>query len=127
MLRDVLIVGVGGFIGAIARFTISGIVQDNFTFPVGTLFVNVVGSFFLSLIMYSTEFVGLFSDETRMFLTVGILGAFTTMSTFSYESFKLLESGEIRAFILNVVLTVTLTLIAVFLGRAVAIAVWKKL
>ncbi len=127
MFRDALIVGIGGFIGAMARYVISGVVQDNYTFPVGTLFVNVVGSFLLSFVMYSTEFIGLFSDETRIFLTVGVLGAFTTMSTFSYESFKLLESGEIRAFVLNVALTVTLTLIAVFLGRAVAIATWRRL
>ena len=127
MLRDALIVGVGGFVGAVARYIVSGLVQDNFNFPVGTLFVNVVGSFLLSFIMYSTEYAGLFSDETRIFLTVGILGSFTTMSTFSYESFRLLESWETKAFILNIFLTVLLTLTAVFLGRGLALSVWRKL
>jgi len=121
-----IIIGLGGFIGAILRFVISGLVQDGFTtFPIGTLFVNVAGSFFLSFIMYSTEYLGLFSDETRIFLTIGLLGSFTTMSTFSYESFRLLEQKS-WMFILNVVLTITLTLFAVFLGKTVAISMWRR-
>jgi CrcB protein len=121
-----IIIGLGRFVGAILRFVISGLVQDGFTmFPFGTLFVNVVGSFFLSFIMYSTEYLGLFSDETRIFLTIGLLGSFTTMSTFSYESFRLLEQKS-WMFILNVVLTITLTLFAVFLGKTLAISLWRR-
>jgi len=84
-MNMIIIVGLGGFIGAILRYLVSGWIQNGFTsFPTGTLSVNVIGSFFLSVILYLSENKGLFSEETRVFLTIGILGAFTTMSTFSY-------------------------------------------
>ena len=67
MLRDALIVGVGGFVGAVARYIVSGLVQDNFNFPVGTLFVNVVGSFLLSFLMYSTEYAGYLAMKREYF------------------------------------------------------------
>lgn len=102
MLRDILIVGLGGLIGAILRYVISGIVQNGFYFPLGTLFVNSSGSFLLSFIMYSSEYVGLLSGDSKNFLTIGMLGSYTTMSTFSYESFRMLESGEFKLFVLNV-------------------------
>jgi len=114
----VLLVGIGGFFGAILRYLISGFIQDSFvSFPVGTLGVNFIGSFFLSTIMYLSEFKGLFTDEARIFLTIGVIGAFTTMSTFSYESFKLLEEKQTILLTLNVAGTVLLTLFAVYLGK----------
>jgi CrcB protein len=78
----------------------------------GTLVVNFIGSLVLSLIMYLSEHAGLFSEEIRIFWTVGLLGSFTTMSTFSYESFRLLEQNENMLFGLNVAGTVILTLAA---------------
>ena len=83
----------------------------------GTLGVNFIGSFFVSLVLYLSEYRGLFSEEIRIFLTIGILGSFTTMSTFSFESFKLLEQGELGALGLNVMGTLTLTFLAVYLGK----------
>ena len=86
-----LLVGLGGFIGAILRYWISGWVQSGFvTFPVGTLAVNFLGSLVLSLIMYASQYRGLLGEEARIFLAIGVLGSFTTMSTFSFESMKLL-------------------------------------
>lgn len=85
-----LIIGIGGFIGAVLRYGVGGWIQGTTTtFPVGTLGVNTLGSFFLALIMYLSEYSGFFSDQTRIFLTIGVIGAFTTMSTFSYESFRM--------------------------------------
>jgi len=113
-----LIVGFGGFIGAVLRYWVSGWVQSGFvTFPFGTLGVNFIGSLLLALIMYASEYRGLFVEEARVFLTIGVLGSFTTMSTFSYESIKLLEQNQHILFGLNLVGTITLCLLAVYLGK----------
>ena len=113
-----LIVGLGGFFGAILRYWVSGWIQSGFiSFPFGTLGVNFIGSLLLALIMYTSEYRGVFGEETRVFLTIGVLGSFTTMSTFSFESMKLLEQSEHMLFGLNLVGTVTLCLLAVYLGK----------
>lgn len=113
-------VGAGGFLGAILRYYVSGWIQNGWvTFPMGTLGVNFLGSFFLSLVMYLAEWRGWFSEEVRIFLTIGVLGAFTTMSTFGYESFRLLEQQETLLFCANVFGSVGLALLGVYLGRAV--------
>ncbi|WP_342676454.1 fluoride efflux transporter CrcB [Methanofollis sp. UBA420] len=116
-----IIVGIGGFVGAVLRYFTSGWLQGSVsTFPIGTLGVNVIGSFFIGLIMYLFEYGGLFDVETRIFLTLGVLGAFTTMSTFSYESFRLLEQQAFGIFALNALATFTLTLLAVWAGKVTA-------
>jgi fluoride exporter len=121
-----IIIGIGGFIGAILRYLLSGLIQNNpISFPFGTLCVNFIGSFFLSMIMYLSEYHELFNEESRVFLTIGLLGAFTTMSTFSYESYKLFEQKEILMFLLNLIGNVTLTFLAVYLGKLIIVYFWK--
>ena len=113
-----LIIGLGGFVGAILRYWISAWIQSGIiSFPLGTLGVNFIGSFLLALIMYVSEYRGLVGMETRLFLTIGVLGSFTTMSTFSFESMKLLEQNQYILFGLNLMGTVTLCLLAVYLGK----------
>ncbi len=122
-----LIVGFGGFIGAILRYWVSGWIQSGFvTFPFGTLGVNFIGSLLLALVMYASEHRGLFGEEARVFLTIGVLGSFTTMSTFSYESLRLLEQDQHMLFGLNLVGTITLCLLAVYLGKVLITVIGLK-
>ena len=115
-------VGIGGFAGALLRYWVSGWIQAGIvTFPLGTLAVNFIGSFILALVMFLSEFKGYFNEETRIFLSIGLLGSFTTMSTFSYESFKLLEQQEHMLFSVNVIGSVVLTLLAVYLGKIITL------
>jgi len=122
-LYTILLVGIGGFIGAILRYTLGGWIQDGFVnFPVGTLTINTIGSFFLGLVMYLSEYQGLFSEETRIFLTIGVIGAFTTLSTFGYESFRLLDDSKLTLLAINLVSTVLLSMLAVYSGKIVALS-----
>ena len=123
-MYTIILVGIGGFIGAILRYVLGGWIQNSFVnFPVGTLTINTVGSFFLGLIMYLSEYQGVFSDQTRIFLTIGILGAFTTLSTFGYESFRLLDDSKLTLMAINIVSTVLFSMLAVYLGKIVALSV----
>ncbi len=91
----ILMIAFGGAFGAVARYGLSGWVQSllDTTFPMGTLVVNVVGSFVLGLSLLLFESLA-WSAELRTLVSIGFLGAFTTFSTFSYEAVVLLEGGE---------------------------------
>ncbi len=71
--------------------------------------------------MFLSEYKGYFNEEIRIFLSIGLLGSFTTFSTFSYESFKLLEQQEHVLFGANIVGSVVLTLLAIYLGRIITL------
>lgn len=121
-MYTVLLVGIGGFIGATLRYVLGGWIQNGFVnFPVGTLTINTIGSFFLGLVMYLSEYQGLFSEETRIFLTIGVIGAFTTLSTFGYESFRLLDDSKLTLLAINLISTVLFSMLAVYLGKIVAL------
>jgi CrcB protein len=113
----ILFVGLGGFIGAIFRFLLSNLFQGSSKFPLGTLGVNVIGSFALSFITYSSEQSLYMPESSRLFLAVGVLGAFTTMSTFSLETFKLIEQKEYLFFLGNLALNNVLCLGGIYLGK----------
>ena len=116
-MLSIIYVGIGGFIGAVFRFLLSSTIQGSSRFPLGTLGVNILGAFTLSFITYSSEKAFALPEPSRLFLTVGLLGAFTTMSTFSLESFKLLEEQQNLLFLANLVLNNILCLTGIYLGK----------
>jgi len=107
----VILVGLGGFLGAILRYLVSGMAARIAELPTGTLIVNVIGSTTLSIFAFSSV-----PDSTVYLVNIGLLGSFTTFSTFAYETFKLLEEGENMYFILNISLNVLLCLMGVVAG-----------
>lgn len=96
-----LLIGLGGFIGSIARFALSGYAQRLTTkgadfFPLGTLTVNVIGCFLIGLFIALTQDRWIVSPELRIALLVGLLGGFTTFSTYGYETLLMMQSGNVR-------------------------------
>lgn len=129
MITKFIIIGIGGFFGAITRYYLSGFVQNWFTnyqdtiFPVGTLAVNIIGCFLLGL--FSGLLVERTSDPSYRFLiNVGFLGALTTFSTFSLETWNLIEDKELLISFLNIFLSCTIGLLAVWLGKVFYRLIW---
>ena len=116
-------VALGGALGALARYGISGWVYDRMgeNFPWGTLVVNLVGCLALGLVIRWLQ-VSAVAPELRPFLTIGVLGAFTTFSTFSYETVALLQEGQWFRAGLYMGGSVVLGLIAMVAGIALATA-----
>ncbi len=115
-----LAVGAGGFIGACLRWGLARWAERLWGghFPVGTLAVNTLGCLALGVVMGAVENSEAFSEETRLFLAVGVLGAFTTFSTFGYETLRLMRDGQAGLALGNALANVLLGLGAVWLGWA---------
>jgi len=115
-LTLILMIGMGGFLGAISRFLIASYVQNasGSLFPVGTLAVNVLGSFIIGFA--AMLFSQMVEPEYKAFIITGFLGALTTFSTFSLENINMLQDGDYSKVLLNIVLNVTLTLTATILA-----------
>ena len=118
-MKNALVVGLGGFIGCIARYLISVLISQLFgapAFPYATLIVNIVGCFLIGLLGGLTENTNMFSPEMHLFLTVGILGGFTTYSAFGYQTLMLARDEQIISAILNLSAHIILGFGAVWLG-----------
>jgi len=118
-LLIILLVGIGGFIGAVLRYLITNWTQDTInalSLPYGTLTVNILGCLLIGLLAGLSESRNLFGTETRGLILVGVLGGFTTFSAFGYETIQLLRDGESLAAFSNVGLHLCLGLTAVWIG-----------
>jgi CrcB protein len=113
-----LSVALGGAIGAVLRYGLTGWVQSagDFVFPLGTLTVNLLGSLVIGVVLELSVSRFMISPELRIFLTTGICGALTTFSTFSYETLRLIEDQQWGSAGANVALNVLVCLAATYAG-----------
>ena len=118
MDRSIFLVGLGGLLGSVARYAVAIAFAGQFAtgFPFATLAVNIAGCFLIGVIFALGDRGNILSPEWRIFLTTGFCGGFTTFSTFSYESLRLLEDGEYLYLGANVVVSVVVGLAATYLG-----------
>lgn len=122
-MANILLVGIGGFIGAVMRYLTSDLVQRlsaGNSFPFGTLAVNVLGCLVIGLLAGVADVRSIFTPEARMLVFVGVLGAFTTFSTFSYETASFFNNGEMLPGLINIGVQIVLGLAAVWLGSTMA-------
>ncbi len=111
-------IAAGSAIGGVTRYFLGGVVQRwmGSALPVGTLLINITGSFLLGAIIRFAVDSALISPEARAFLTIGLCGGYTTFSTFSYETAVMIEDGEWGRATLYVVASVVVSLVATFVG-----------
>lgn len=116
-MRIILLIGVGSFIGGVARYLLSLFIQNKFlsTFPFGTLGVNIVACFLIGIVFGLSE-RGNFNMEWRIFLATGFLGGFSTFSSFSNETVGLLRDGQIWQAFTYIMCSVVICLVATFTG-----------
>jgi CrcB protein len=114
-MKMIFLAGAGSCLGGIARYLLQTFLSGKIAFPYGTFCVNIAGCFFIGLIFaFSTKLN--FSNETKLFLTTGILGGFTTFSAFSNETLLLLKNSQFAAAAVYVTLSVIVGLIATATG-----------
>jgi CrcB protein len=118
MFKQLLLIGLGGFVGSVARFLVSKLNTrvDWFSIPIGTLTVNVAGSLLIGFLIGISEKSPVLTVEWRMFLMVGLCGGFTTFSSFSGENLMLMRNGQFLPLLLYTGLSILLGFTAVYLG-----------
>jgi fluoride exporter len=121
-MANIFIIGIGGFLGAISRYGVALWIGQRWgrSFPLGTFVINVSGSFLIGLLMSLFTERFMVNPQWRLMLVVGFLGAYTTFSTFEYETGTLLKDSEWLIAGLNVVLSVFAGFVALKLGEVIA-------
>lgn len=120
-MGNCIAVGIGGFFGSIMRYLIGLIPLNNKgTFPANTLMINVLGAFIIGVVISLFSRNAEWNDKVLLLLKVGFCGGFTTFSTFSSESLKLIASGNWGLGILYILSSIVLCVIAVFFGQSIA-------
>ena len=122
-MRELLVIGCGGFLGAIARYSLTGWVHRwaGAGFPWGTLAVNVVGCLAIGGLMALVESRAALSPAVRLFVGIGLLGSLTTFSTFGYETLELVRRSELGLALANAGGNLLLGLGAVLVGRLLVV------
>lgn len=117
-MKNLLLIAVGGGIGSMARYLGQKWIAQLYVqpFPLGTLMVNITGCFLIGLFYALSEKGNLLTPEWRLLLTTGFCGGFTTFSTFAYENVSLIKSGDLMYVLLYILLSVTIGIIAVYVG-----------
>lgn len=118
MLRNILIVGAGGFIGSVMRYLVQVFVEKGLTstFPWGTFVANIAGSFIIGVVFALAEKGNLMNSEWRMFLAVGVCGGFTTFSSFAYNNFTMIKEHTFGQLLFNVGGSLFVGILAIYLG-----------
>jgi fluoride exporter len=118
-MKQILLVGIGGFIGSIARYLVARLNTYNhyLSIPIGTLTVNIIGSFIIGFIAGIPLKNEMIAADLKLFLMVGICGGFTTFSSFSNENLNLMQNGQLLSSFAYIALSVILGLGAVFAGQ----------
>lgn len=125
---NILVVGVGGFIGSVLRYAVGGYVQritNSVDFPYGTLAVNLIGCFVIGLLSQLVESRGVLSPEIRAMIFIGMLGGFTTFSSFGNETMNLAIDSQFGPALMNVGANVLFGLALVWLGRMIGYLLWR--
>ena len=125
---SILLVALGGAFGSVSRYLLGTWIQSvskSIDFPFGTLTVNLIGCFVIGFLSQLAEARGVFVSEARAFIFIGILGGFTTFSSFGNDTINLLRDGETFNALANVGANVILGLGLVWLGPTVAFWIWK--
>jgi len=118
MIKNILLIGLGGFAGSIARYFVSKLNNhiELLSIPVGTLLVNIIGSFLIGFLVGISEKSPVLTVELRMFLMVGLCGGFTTFSSFTGENLMLMRNGQFFSLFLYTGLSILLGFTAVYFG-----------
>ena len=117
---ECIVVGAGGFIGAVCRYLIGMIpLKERCTFPIKTLMINIAGSFLIGIVAALAIKTDSLDSRTVLFLKVGICGGFTTFSSFALETADLIKDGKLYLAVVYTVLSVTLGVLAVFAGQGI--------
>ena len=127
-MQNLLLIGMGGFMGALLRYGVSGFIQNwskSIQFPYGTLVVNLLGCLLIGALSQVAETRGVISSEARSFIFIGLLGAFTTFSAFGNDTVSLFREGENFLSFINIGLHLVLGLSAVWLGQILVSQPWK--
>jgi CrcB protein len=117
-MKEILLVGFGGFIGSVARYLVSklNITWQFLSIPMGTLTVNILGSLIIGFLVGISVKSELISNDLRLFLMVGFCGGFTTFSSFTNENFMLMQNGQFLTVFLYTALSIVLGFLAVYFG-----------